>query len=150
MTKTKTQEIKLGILGSRSLSDERVKILILEHLEKTGATKIITCQEPQGVCEVAQRVAKETGTPLQLHFLNFKYLRGAFERRTKEIIKDADIFLVIHDGESKGTANELKLAERSKKPFEYTILEKSEYQRSVGFNIKEDWGLETDAFSIEL
>ena len=131
--------MNLAIFGSRSLKDERVKILILEELEALKPSKLLTCQEPQGVSEVAQHVAKEQAIPLQVHFLNFKYLRGAFERRSKEIIKEADQFLVIHDGTSKGTQNELALVVKSGKPYKYHVLEPTPYARSVGFNIKDDW-----------
>jgi hypothetical protein len=132
--------VKMCVFGSRTLSDERVKVAILEAMEKYGVTKILTCQEPEGVSEMAQRVAKETATPLQVHFLNFRFLRGAFEHRSKEAVKNADVFLIIHDGESKGTLNEKILVEKSGKPFDYVVLEKTEYKRSVGFNIKKDWG----------
>ena len=134
---------KLGVFGSRSLSDERVFILIAEEVRK-GFTHILTCQEPGGVSEVAQKVAKHYGYPLQCHFLNMQYLRGAFEQRSKEVIVEADEFLVIHDGQSKGTANELKLVKKSGKPYRYEILEKSEFTKSVGFNIKEDWDTALD------
>lgn len=132
--------VKLAVFGSRTLDDERVKTIILEKVKELNATKILTCQEPQGVSEVAQRVCKDYGYPLQLHFLNMQYLRGAFEQRSKEIVADADYFVIIHDGVSKGTANEKILVEKSGKPFHYEVLEPSEYERSVGFNIKEDWG----------
>lgn len=135
---------KIGIFGSRSLKDERVVTIILENIKKHNATKILTCQEPQGVSEVAQKVAKDYGYPLQVHFLNMQYLRGAFEQRSKEIIADADFFIIIHDGESKGTLNEKKLVEKSNKPFHYEIIEQSPYNRSVGFNIKKDWDVKNN------
>jgi hypothetical protein len=135
----KIKPFKVGIFGSRSLKDERVKTIILEKIKELNATLILTCQEPQGVSEVAQRVCKNYGYPLQLHFLNMQYLRGAFEQRSKEIIAEADYFIILHDGESKGTANEKKLVEKSGKPFYYEVLEKSLFERSVGFNIKQDW-----------
>lgn len=138
--KGEIKPFKVGIFGSRSLFDERVKIIIIEKLRELNATKIITCQEPQGVSEVAQRIAKDYGYPLEVHFLNMQYLRGAFEQRSKEIIAEGDFFIILHDGESKGTANEKKLVEKSKKPFYYEVLEPSKFQRSVGFNIKEEWG----------
>ena len=131
--------MKIAIFGSRTLRDERVKIIILEKIKELKATMIITCQEPQGVSEVAQRIAKETGIPLELHFLNFRYLRGAFEHRSKEIVKAADYFITIHDGISKGTANEHKLVLKSGKPYHYEVLENTPYERSVGFNVTEDW-----------
>ncbi len=135
-----TERTILGIFGSRSLNDERVKILILDAIAQWQPAYLVTTQEPQGVCEVAQRVAKETAIPLILHFLNFRYLRGAFEHRSKEVVKECSHFLLIHDGVSKGTANELKLVKKSGKPYLYEILKVTPYQRSVGFNIKQDWG----------
>jgi hypothetical protein len=134
---------KLAIFGSRSIADERVIITIMEEMQK-GFTHILTSQEPGGVCECAQKVAKQYGYPLQCHFLNMQYLRGAFDQRSKEVIVEADEFLIIHDGQSKGTENELKLVKKSGKPYRYEILEKSEFNKSVGFNIKEDWDTAPD------
>jgi len=132
-------------MGSRTLKDERVKIILLEMLEKYEPSEIVTVQEPAGVCEVAQKVAKETATPLHLFFLNFRYLRGAFERRSKEAIKYADHFIIIHDGQSKGTENEKKLVEKSGKSFEYIVLEPTKQQKSVGFNITDSWDTAEDS-----
>ena len=129
----------IGVFGSRSLKDERVKIILLEKIKELHPSKIITCQEPEGVSEVAQKVAKELAIPLQLHFLNFFYLRGAFEHRSKEIIKEADYFITIHDGKSKGTENEHKLVLKSGKPYTYEVIEETKYQKSVGFNVENDW-----------
>jgi hypothetical protein len=71
--------LKVGVFGSRALKDERVKTILLEKIRELNATKILTCQEPQGVSEVAQRISKDYGDPLQLHFLNMQYLRWDFE-----------------------------------------------------------------------
>lgn len=131
---------RLGVFGSRGLHDERVEILILEAMRSGDFDMVVTCQEPQGVSEVAQRVSKKYGFPLELHFLNMRYLRGAFEQRSKEIVDICDEFLLIHDGESKGTANELKLVEKSGKPYKCERMEKSEFTRSVGFNVDREWG----------
>ena len=132
---------KVGVFGSRTLYDERVKTIIIEKLQEVNATKVLTCQEPQGVSECAQRVCKDYGYPLQLHFLNMQYLRGAFEQRSKEITADADYFIILHDGVSKGTANELALVQKTGKPFHYEVLEPSKHSRSVGFNVKDDWDI---------
>ena len=135
-----TKPLSVGVFGSRSLKDERVKMVILEKLIELNATKVVTAQEPQGVCEVAQRICKDYGYPLQLHFLNMKYLRGCFEQRSKEIIHASDFIIIIHDGKSKGTANEKILADKLKIPYHYEIIEPSQYERSVGFNIMKEWG----------
>jgi len=140
----KIKTYKVGVFGSRSLKDERIKTILIEKLHELKATKILTCQEPQGVSEVAQRISKDYGYPLQLHFLNMQYLRGAFEQRSKEIVSEADYFIIIHDGKSKGTANEKKLVEKSGKPFHYEIVEPTKYDRSVGFNVSNDWGSDNE------
>jgi hypothetical protein len=133
---------KLSVHGSRGLKDERVKIILLEEIRAHGITEIVTHAEPDGVCNVARTLCREMAIPLKLHFLNFKYLRGAFEHRSKDVLRDADRAIFIHDGKSKGTANELKLAEKMKIPYTYHKLEQAEHDRSVGFDIQKEWGLD--------
>jgi len=87
---------------------------------------IVTTQEPKGVCELAQIYAKENSMVLELHFLNIKkYARGAFEHRSDNVIKNSDFILLIHDGESKGTGNELERTKKFNKPYEYITLSKT-------------------------
>lgn len=118
-----TKEFKVGIFGSRSLSDKRVNKIIERELDKLNATAIITTAEPKGVCQVAQKVAKEYAYPLNLHFINPQYLAGAFEQRCKEVIEASDFIIFIHDGKSKGTINELNLYKKTGKPYHYEVLE---------------------------
>ena len=47
--------------------------------------------------------------PLHLHFLNFAKKRGAWHWRSMAVLRDSDHALLVHDGKSKGTANELAL-----------------------------------------
>lgn len=129
----------LSIHGSRSLVDERVKIIILESIKKYNPTTLVTYAEPGGVCEVARSLCKELALPLKVHFLNFRYLRGAFEHRSKDAIADSDHCIFIHDGKSKGTKNEMKLAKKMECPFDCHILGPAEYDKSVGFDIDIDW-----------
>lgn len=51
-----------------------------------------------------------------------KYARGAFEHRSDAVIKASDAVLLIHDGASKGTANELKRVKKFKKKFFYEVI----------------------------
>lgn len=131
--------MRLGIHGSRSLSDERIKIIILEEIEKHKPNFIVTHAEPDGVCSVARAVSKDLGIPLCLHFLNFKFLRGAFEHRSKDVIKDSDFSVFIHDGESKGTNNEIALAKKMEVPHIVHTIKKPAFRNSVGFEIDVPW-----------
>ena len=115
--------MKLAVFGSRTLKDERVKMLIYDAIEEHGADTIVTTQEPLGVCTVAQQTAKELALVLELHFLNFRYRRGAYEHRSDDVIKAADFVLLIHDGVSKGTSNELERVKHFGKPYRYEVLE---------------------------
>ena len=137
------EERRLGFHGSRTLKDERVRIIILEEIEKHKPTMIVTHAEPEGVCELVRKIAREKAIPLKLHFLNFKYLRGAFEHRSKDVLADTDYHIFIHDGRSKGTSNELKLA--VKMNLEHTVhtLEITRFKSSVGFAIDTEWEFES-------
>jgi hypothetical protein len=119
--------MKLAVFGSRTIKDNRVKIEIADFLnEHPDFNMIITTQEPKGVCALAQIYAKENAIPLELHFLNIKkYARGAFEHRSDEVIKSSDFILLIHDGESQGTRNELTRVKKFNKPYKYVKLDKS-------------------------
>jgi hypothetical protein len=119
--------MKLGVFGSRTISDSRGKMEIAEFLLKNPEyDTIVTTQEPKGVCELAQIYAKENSLVLELHFLNInKYARRAFEHRSDNVIKSADFIILIHDGESKGTSNELERVKKFNKPFQYIKLLKT-------------------------
>jgi len=138
----KLKEFRLSIHGSRTLKDERVKIIILEEIEKHKPTVIVTHAEPGGVCEVARQLCREKAIPLKLHFLNFKYLRGAFEHRSKDVFGDSDYCIFIHDGVSKGCSNEYLLCKKMGLPHKYYKLDKAKYDKSVGFKIDKGWGWE--------
>jgi hypothetical protein len=141
------KQLRLGFHGSRTLHDERVKIIILEEIEKHAPTTIVTHAEPEGVCEIVRSVCKEKAIPLCVHFLNFKYLRGAFEHRSKDVLKDSDYSIFIHDGRSKGTSNELKLVQGMNKKYTLHTMEITKYKSSVGFDIDIDW--ENESTGIE-
>jgi hypothetical protein len=140
--------MKLSVHGSRTLNDERVKILLLEEIETHGITQIVTHAEPEGVCQVARDLCREKAIPLKLHFLNFKYLRGAFEHRSIDVLRDGDRAIFVHDGKSKGTSNELKLAIKMDVPYTFHELEPTDYKISVGFEVTGDWGGELEPLEL--
>ena len=131
---------RMGVHGSRTLKDERVKIILMEEIKRHKPTVIVTHAEPGGVCEIARELSRQMAIPLKLHYLNFKYLRGAFEHRSIDVIRDSDHGIFIHDGKSKGTSNELKLAKKMNATTTLHLLDPAEHEKSVGFTPDEDWG----------
>ena len=134
---TEGRGIKLGVFGSRTLFDDRVRVELYAYLaERPNVCAIVTSAEPAGVCEIAQRVAKDAVYCLEAHFLNPHRAKGAFEARSEKIIAASDELVLIHDGKSQGTANELEQVKRSGKPYRYIVLTPSqEGYSNEGFNI---------------
>ena len=139
--------MKLSVHGSRTLSDERVEIILREEIQQHGVDHIVTHAEPSGVCKVARDLCKKLPLPLTLHFLDFKFLRGAFEHRSKAVLRDCGRAVFVHDGSSKGTSNELALAKKIGKPHSYHQLDIPDHEASVGFPIESEWQVDDDELS---
>ena len=131
-------QFRLAVNGSRTLKDERVKILLLEAIAEHGVTALVTHAEPDGACRVARDLAKEIAMPLHLHFLDFAKKRGAWEHRGKAVLRDADHGIFIHDGVSKGTSNELAMAVRLGLPYTLHTLTRAKGP-SQSFEDDDDW-----------
>jgi len=116
--------MKLGVFGSRSIQDQRVYEILDSFLNmRPSFTTFVTAAEPQGVCTLAQSYARLRGLVLELHFLNTqKYARGAYEHRSDDIILSSDYILLIHDGYSQGTQNELERTQKFKRRFECKVI----------------------------
>jgi len=115
---------KLAVFGSRGLLDDRIEKIIKDTILEVSAAEIITAGETEGVCGVARRLCSKIKMPIKLIYYNTeKYAAGAFERRSKEILKESDFILLIHDGVSKGTTHELELIKKMNKPFKYIKVE---------------------------
>jgi len=142
----------LAVCGSRTLYDERVKIILLEEIEKHNINDIVTHAEPEGVCALARDLCKANAIPLKLHFLNFRYLRGAFEHRSRDVFKDCTRAIFIHDGKSRGTSNEHRMAVKIGIPLSFFELEIPEYKTSVGFEPDSDWAdnIEADLNALQI
>ena len=116
--------MRLAIFGSRTLSDERVEELIQLKIDELKPECIITSGETSGVNEIARAKAKENKIRLVLEFVNNKkYAAGKYEHRSIEILKQCEFAIFIHDGQSKGTLNELAIAKKMRKRYEYIKLD---------------------------
>lgn len=104
---------------------ERLKEEILRLREKEDIEMIVTAGEIRGVCKLARRAAQELKIPILLFFYDYeRFQGGAFEHRSKMIINNSDFFLVVHDGYSQGTSNEVEMLEKEGKPYKYIKIEK--------------------------
>ena len=126
--KNKTMIDYLSFSGSRTLDYDKVRDLIVKEIKKHNPKIVITHGEPAGVCQLVQEECKKLGVPLLLFFIEKKYGRGIYHVRTIKLMKMSNYAIFIHDGESKGTNNELEVAKKFKIPYTYHRIE-----------IDEDW-----------
>jgi len=129
--------MKVGVFGSRSITDNRVvNQELTEFFKENPEYNMIVTTQAKGVCEIAQIFAKENAIPVELHYLNFtKYARGAHQLRSEEVIKSSDFILLIHDGISKGTQNELDTTIKFCKPYKYIVKSLENSNATTNFKI---------------
>lgn len=111
--------MNLAIFGSRSLTHPKVTTLLQTEILRLQPSLIITGAQSEGVSELARNLCEKLCIPLALHFLNPQRAAGKFHHRTLAILENADHVLLIHDGISKGTKNELTLTIKKKIPYTY-------------------------------
>lgn len=135
--------MKLAIFGSRTLSDERVENLIQNKIDELKPECIITSGETTGVNEIARTKARDNKIRLILEFANNKkYAAGKYEHRSIEILKQCEFAIFIHDGQSKGTLNELAIAKKMHKRYEYIKLDYHEEADLNWDELKFDWPID--------
>jgi len=135
--------MKLAIFGSRTLSDERVENLIQNKIDELKPECIITSGETTGVNEIARTKARDNKIRLILEFANNKkHAAGKYEHRSIEILKQCDFAIFIHDGQSKGTLNELAIAKKMHKRYEYIKLDYHEEADLNWDELKFDWPID--------
>ena len=102
--------MKLAIFGSRTLGDERVIDAIMQAVESHKPDVIVTAGEPEVVCAIARDFARLAPLPLLLFFCNERHAAGRYHHRSVAVYQNCDHVLLIHDGTSHGTRNEIALA----------------------------------------
>jgi len=113
--------MRLCIFGTRSFYDnQEASRIIDEEIKNLNPSMIITAGDADGICRLAIEKAKLHSIPCELHFLNrLKYAQGMYHHRSLEVIQSSDFVLFIHNGESKGTKNEIELAKKIGKACKY-------------------------------
>ena len=118
--------VVLGFFGTRYFDGDRFYELIATEVAQHQPDYIVTSGESEGVSMLARRYARKEGIPLILHFLARRHGRGMHDQRSKSIAKDATHLIIIHDGQSTGTANELTITKKMDKPYTYHLIERAE------------------------
>lgn len=133
----------MAILGSRSLSDERVTKILLGYIKKLKPSHLTTSGQCEGVSAIGRSLAKVLPIPIILHYLDPKKAQGKYEARNIAILKDADIAILIHDGVSIGTLNELELCKKMNIMYFYEKLEKLPEGNIMGADPEDRLDIET-------
>lgn len=108
------QAVVLGFFGTRYLDGDNCYNLVADEVVKHNPQYIVTSGETEGISMLARRYARKEGISLKLHFLNRAHGRGQHNIRSRGIATEATHIIIIHDGQSTGTANELALVEKLK------------------------------------
>ena len=114
---------RLCIFGSRQLGDDHIMIKLSEKISQLKPEIIVTAGEAGGVCALARIYCEQHAIPLKLHFLNKKFAAGMYHHRSLAVLNDCDYVLFIYDGKSKGTKNEIELAQKLDKKYELIIAQ---------------------------
>lgn len=103
--------MKTAIVGSRNITDYDLK----EALEGLTVTEIIS-GGAIGVDTLAEVYAKSKGLPLQIFPADWKtHGPKAGPLRNKQIVEACEQLVAIWDGNSKGTATTIRMAQRAGK-----------------------------------
>lgn len=115
--------MKLAIVGSRSFTDYEKFKFHITMLFNIQSIKLIITGGAIGADSLAERFAKENDIPINIIKPDWdKYGKSAGMLRNIDIISSADEALIFWDGISKGTKNDIELAEKYKKPYNIITL----------------------------
>jgi predicted Rossmann fold nucleotide-binding protein DprA/Smf involved in DNA uptake len=124
--------MKLAVVGSRSFSNYEFLKKILEF---HPCTQIIS-GGAKGADTLARQFAGEKGIPIKEFLPNWdKDGKAAGFIRNKQIVNACDELVAFWDGESRGTAHSIKLAEDAGKPVYKYWQDDSEEELFEGIGI---------------
>lgn len=112
----------LVIFGSRTLSGPRIAKIIMQEIAKIRPDVIITAGDAVGVCDEARKIATQIPLPLECHYLDRSRNAGKYHHRSASAYRWATHAIFIHDGTSKGTQNEMNMADKMNIPSTYHLI----------------------------
>ena len=125
--KNKQSEIRLAIVGSRSITDEKLVERIFNVFKYMfGAPKEIVSGGAKGPDSFGENWAKKNNIPVKIFKAEWeKYGKSAGFKRNEDIIANCDVCLAIWDGKSHGTKNDFEWCKKYKK--EVLVFNTTEY-----------------------
>lgn len=107
--------MKIAIIGGRDFNNYKLIIEILEPYK--SKISLVVSGAAKGADSLGEKWAIENNIPTLIFPADWdKYGKRAGFIRNEDIIKNCDGVIAFWDGESKGTAHSLSLAEKFKKP----------------------------------
>jgi len=109
--------MKLGIVGSRSLSSNKIRQYVFDLLDKKRSElECIVSGGAKGPDSFAYEWTYQRGGKFILYRPDYeKHGKGATFIRNSLIVKDSDVIVAFYDGKSRGTMDSIKKARKSGK-----------------------------------
>lgn len=129
--KNPKSEIRLAIVGSRSITDEALVERIFNVFKfMFGEPKEIISGGAKGPDSFGENWAKKNNIPIKVFKAEWeKYGKSAGFRRNEDIIANCDVCLAIWDGKSHGTMNDFDWCKKYNK--EVLVFKMNEYKANM-------------------
>ncbi|MBD2768456.1 DUF2493 domain-containing protein [Hymenobacter sp. BT664] len=112
----------VAVVGSRSVDYCHELTWRLRELHDAGRLAMVVSGGAEGVDGQAAGWAQGTRVPLRVHRPDYRaHGAGAPLVRNLLVVKDADLVLVVWDGESRGTLDAARKAAKLGKPLEWLL-----------------------------
>lgn len=114
----KKNQMKIAIVGSRTFGDyDLLADTLDEFISKNGKPDKIISGGARGADNLAEIYAKEKGIQTEIYPADWNtYGKAAGYIRNSTIIQNCDVCFAFWDGQSRGTAHDIKLCEVFNKP----------------------------------
>ena len=130
---------RLGVFGSRTLNNPKVREIIEDTIEKYNVKTIVTAAEIAGVSKQARRIARRRGLCEVLYSPDKdRFAQGCYKERSLLIAFNCDRLLIIWDGTSRGTKGEIDLCREQGLDYDLYTIENEEEYNSLDFDADVD------------
>lgn len=127
------EQFRLAVVGSRSFKD---KERLFAQLDKLKNIDLLISGGAIGTDSFAQEYAKKKGLNIMILYPRWQKEDGTRDlgagyKRNIEIIKIATHVLIVWDGKSRGTAHDIEIAKREKKPTKIMMFDSNDEQEQI-------------------